>query len=650
MGCCTSLHADQSLKISNYTQKSIVQGPGWAVHTCWSKREILDKITLSAEQYIVITYKNKRDDGDIMEHISGPTIYIQTDPFASISSLMKKHEINRDEYVICFNSKTGEKHVVQGPCLYMPQPYEDVGKINKKVSLLNNEYVKVTDVMTGELKIMSGPAIYTPTPFESVDNIQKKVEVSIAEYIICKNGKTGEKRVVQGPCLYVPQEYEEVSPPIKKVNLSNSQYCHIKDIKTGKISLVEGPDVFALTPFEECSQIYESLPLNFNQYCFITNKISGVIKIVYGPTKVVLSSFENIIDEDGIKARSAITVDANTAVHIRDLVSGKEELITNPQIYFPPSPNIKILGTKKLIKLAPFERMVLMDRDSNLIFKSGEESPGFFLPPFCQIVSQMWTDGSTDKTRKVEIFDTRFHDMDFKFMVRTNDNVEIAMMVNIYWTIKEFERMIKSTNDPPQDICNQIRSQILNIASKLSTKELMEYSSVDFVKNIIDEDSEFCSSRGIQVLRIIITEKKCADPEVNKIYTAVIEEKIKRVKNLEQQRGENDKKIADIEGQIAFEAENYKLLEKKMANIQMENETNGKAEGQKIFMFLDGLGDMNIDNKLKIFLELQRTERIKMVTTKVDQLYITPTDVDFKIYRIEDDKGTHPNAILNLNK
>ena len=32
----------------------------------------------------------------------------------------------------------------------------------------------------------------------------------------------------------------------------------------------------------------------------------------------------------------------------------------------------------------------------------------------------------------------------------------------------------------------------------------------------------------------------------------------------------------------------------------MENETNGKAEGQKIFMFLEGLGDMKMTEKIKL--------------------------------------------------
>jgi regulator of protease activity HflC (stomatin/prohibitin superfamily) len=280
--------------------------------------------------------------------------------------------------------------------------------------------------------------------------------------------------------------------------------------------------------------------------------------------------------------------------------------------------------------------MVIMDRESNLIFKSGENDPGFFLPPFCKIMSQKWSTGKGDIKKEMSIFDCRFNDMDFGFKIRTNDNVEIDMKVNVYWKMQDFEKMIKSTNDPPQDICNQIRSQILNISSKMTTKDLMEYSSVDLVTKVLDDDKEFWEARGMQIVRINITEKKCSDVEVDRTYRAVIEQKIVRVKNLEAQRGENDKKIAEIEGNILFEAENFKLLEKKMANIQMENETKGRADGEKIHMFFEGLGDqLGGEEKMKIFLELQRTERIKMVTKKVGNLYVTPSDVDFQLHKIE---------------
>ena len=111
MGCCSSLHADQSLKITNCTEKTIEQGPGWICHAPWSNTELLDKICLSAEEYISITYKNKKDDGDICENLSGPLIYYQTDPFATVEGPLKKKDIKRDEYVIIFNSKCWPKRV-----------------------------------------------------------------------------------------------------------------------------------------------------------------------------------------------------------------------------------------------------------------------------------------------------------------------------------------------------------------------------------------------------------------------------------------------------------------------------------------------------------------------------------------------------------
>ena len=66
-------------------------------------------------------------------------------------------------------------------------------------------------------------------------------------------------------------------------------------------------------------------------------------------------------------------------------------------------------------------------------------------------------------------------------------------------------------------------------------------------------------------------------------------------------------------------------------------------------MFFEGLGkNLDSNEKLKIFMELQRTERIKMVTSKVDNLYVTPNDVDFSLHRIENDNKNN-NVSLNLN-
>ena len=642
MGCCSCIENNQSLKITNYTSRSIEHGPGVILYLPWANVEIINKINLTAEQYLKITFLTPQNHGDLIEHVPGPCIYEQEDGYAIVEGPLKKIELDGSEYVICSDPKTGHRHVVEGPVMYMPVPYEIVGQKQRKVSLMNNQFVRVSDISTGIMRIVSGPLTFALGAFEKSFEIQNKYELSTTQYLICTDGKTGEKTVVGGPCLYVPKIFEQVSGIIEKVSLKNNQYCHLKDCLTGKVTMVEGPRVFALTAFEETSKVFDTISLNFSQYVMIQHSITGVIKLEKGPARVQLVPFEEFIkDLDGKIVRNALTVDANNCIHIRDIVSGKEELITDNQLFFPSSPNIQIIGLKPLIKLASYERMVIMDRESNLIFKSGENSPGFFLPPFCKIMSQYWSEGNKSKNiqgkKEISVFDCRFNDEDFTFNVRTNDNVEITMSVNIYWKIKDFEKMINSTNDPPQDICNQIRSQILNISSKMTTQELMEYTSSDFVTRLHDEDIEFWHTRGMQIIRINITEKKCTDHEVDSTYRSIIEQKITRVKNLEAQRGVNDNKLSEIEGNILLETENFKLLERKMANVKMENITHGKAEGERIHMFFEGLGkNLSTDDKMNIFLELQRTDRIKMVTSKVDHLYVTPDQVDFQIHKIED--------------
>jgi len=81
----------------------------------------------------------------------------------------------------------------------------------------------------------------------------------------------------------------------------------------------------------------------------------------------------------------------------------------------------------------------------------------------------------------------------------------------------------------------------------------------------------------------------------------------------------------------------------------MENETHGRVEGEKIHMFFEGLGQhLTQEDKMKIFLELQRTERIKMVTGKVGNLYVTPQDVDFQLHKVEN-SSKDVNMSINLD-
>ena len=46
-----------------------------------------------------------------------------------------------------------------------------------------------------------------------------------------------------------------------------------------------------------------------------------------------------------------------------------------------------------------------------------------------------------------------FTDMDYEFLVRTADNVEIILDVSIFWQITDLYKLVLVTQDPPEDIC-----------------------------------------------------------------------------------------------------------------------------------------------------------------------------------------------------
>ena len=47
--------------------------------------------------------------------------------------------------------------------------------------------------------------------------------------------------------------------------------------------------------------------------------------------------------------------------------------------------------------------------------------------------------------------------MDYEFLVRTADNVEIILDVSIFWQITDLYKLVLVTQDPPEDICKLSR-------------------------------------------------------------------------------------------------------------------------------------------------------------------------------------------------
>ena len=78
---------------------------------------------------------------------------------------------------------------------------------------------------------------------------------------------------------------------------------------------------------------------------------------------------------------------------------------------------------QKLVTLADHETVIIVDREGRYTFRSGhrEEERAFFIPPYCNLVTLMWSDGPDKEQRTLPVtkIDMRPSFMTYKFTCRS---------------------------------------------------------------------------------------------------------------------------------------------------------------------------------------------------------------------------------------
>jgi len=221
--------------------------------------------------------------------------------------------------------------------------------------------------------------------------------------------------------------------------------------------------------------------------------------------------------------------------------------------------------------------------------------------------------------------------MNFKFMIRTSDNVEIFIILNFYWQILDVERMISTTEDAPEDICKHAMSQILSDASRKTMQEFME-SFNEVVQGAIQKDDGFYEERGVKILRVEITGRRCKEDVVEANFQAIIKEKTERIRKLEEKTGENEVTVRDLEGKLEAEDLKGQLIRKQRDYMREEAKADGESDADKIKNFFDNLPDgLTHQQKMQIYMDKQNTDRVGIVADKVQQLTVLPSDLDIKL-------------------
>jgi hypothetical protein len=259
---------------------------------------------------------------------------------------------------------------------------------------------------------------------------------------------------------------------------------------------------------------------------------------------------------------------------------GNIELITEHQMFIP-SPTQTVERVCEKIRLEKHEVMVVVDKQGRYSFMRGtDDTRTFFVPPYCHVLEQEWSsdlEKNHNSVKKVSRFDVRPQYMDFEFLVRTSDNVEIVLDLNFYWQITNVEKMISTTEDCPQDICMHAMSQILSGSSRVTMKDFME-SFNELVRSAVATDDGFYDDRGVVIHRVEITGRRCKDAATESIFHDIIKEKTNRIKNLEKKGGENEIRIHDLQGKIEAEEYNGKLINLQRSHRRAEKRADGESE------------------------------------------------------------------------
>jgi len=187
-------------------------------------------------------------------------------------------------------------------------------------------------------------------------------------------------------------------------------------------------------------------------------------------------------------------------------------------------------------------------------------------------------------------------------------------------------------------------------------KEFMELPNSKLIASVnSDKDDSFYESRGVNVIRVEILQKHCKDPEIQKIFKQIIDEKTNRIKNIEKQEADNEIKLRGLNGQIEAEKLVGTLLKIKKENERQENVADGIAEGSRIQNFIGNLGeDIPLEKKLQVYFDIQNTKRLDMISQSKTTLYLTPKEVDTKVVNIntihspDDSVKSNVGAKLNI--
>lgn len=512
-----------------------------------------------------------------------------------------------------------------------------------RVRFVDKDEQIIVDGLT-EQTVINGPRIVVLPLLIKSSKKRKVLSLGPMEYCVVKNILSGKKRVETGPKLVWLLPYDVIKKEGDKgekrtaLSLKANEYVRFLDNLTGKVRVVGGEKGCVVPGSDE---VYvdltgkkRAMDLQVFEYVKIQDKQTGKVRTVQGPACVFLGPYEEYL---GGK-QTAIEVDDETAVLVRNKRSGQQSLVTEKKLFIPTADE-EILEVRKLIKLAEYEACIVRSKTGEEIFYFGknEAERSFFLPPHSELVALLWSRGRRRERRDLRItkIDLRPMYMSFEFNCRTNDNVELVLEGSFFWEVVDLKAMVKFTNDTTGDICNHARSRFIEQVSKVTLQQFMTQFN-NIAKEVHEHDeSDFYGQRGVKIHSLEVTGYHCAETSTAQILEQIIQETTNRMNRLQQQESENEVQLQQIRGDIEEEKARGDLLKIQTDNSNARSKMEGMAEAERVKSFLADLvkdfPDMDMKTRIGLWSTLRKEDALRAVAKGNTKLYFTPREANLSI-------------------
>eukprot|EP00040_Diaphanoeca_grandis_P023938 m.130906 g.130906 ORF g.130906 m.130906 type:complete len:685 (+) comp29510_c0_seq1:158-2212(+) len=587
-------------------------------------------------------------------------------PFGYLSfQIVTAETLGQMDYIRVQNTVTAEERIDRGPKLLFLGKHDSITiPKTQALTLQQTEYIHVENSITGDVSMVKGPAVWFPGPYSKVLERKNAITLAADEYVNIKDTTTGTITMRKGPDLLFLPRASQADTVRQAFTLKSTQYVRLLDSITGVVTVHRGEAVLFPEPTQtpvDPVPVQSALQLKTNEYVKILNQATAERRVIKGPGQVFLGASDEIIldcntipptsgqwdrrsassNNNTVKPSTAVEVDDEHAVLVRDKLTGQLRLVTQKELFFP-GVDEEIVKIQERFRLADHEAMIIKDQSGELQFHYGnteketKEAPrSFFLQPYSEVVELWWSSGlrRESKTLCIKRFDCRPQYMWFEFVCRTQDNVELCLECTFYYEVVNLPLMVGRTGDLPGDIYNQARSQFMKQVAKLTLKEFM--TTLHTVsKNVFEENVTFYSDRGVNINSLEVTKYACVDKKTSEVLQQIITETTNRLNRLSQAEGDTEVAMHSMKAQIEKEKLNSDLLEIKQNHTKAEARVKGEAEAAEVASFIQGLETEvpDLAQRVAMWNVLRKEDALAVIAKGNTSLYYTPNDVDLSIH------------------